>query len=67
MGFLLTWQFWLGIFIGAIVGYFTAALCAISGRASREEERIYDAHKREEMRRGESDIEIATKNDPRTD
>lgn len=72
MEFLSTWQFWLGIFIGAIVGFFVAALCAVSGRASREEERIsdeaiYEAAKREEERRGGPEIEIATQGKPEDD
>jgi len=42
MNFLSMWQFWIGIgigiFIGCIIGYFVAALCFISGQASRREE-----------------------------
>ena len=45
--------FIIGCFVGAIIGYFVTALCAISGQASREEER--------------REAEIATKDDPRTD
>ncbi|MBA7697361.1 hypothetical protein ES703_106026 [subsurface metagenome] len=44
MNFLSMWQFWIGfaigIFIGCIIGYFVAALCCISGRASRLEEKL---------------------------
>ena len=48
--------FIIGCFIGAIIGFFTAALCAASGRASRMEERIsdeaiYEAEERERKRR----------------
>ena len=43
MKFLSMWQFWIGfgvgIFIGSIIGYFVAALCCISGRESRLEEK----------------------------
>ena len=49
--------FLLGIFIGGIIGFFTAAILAASARASREEERmVYDAYKREEARRGYNPI-----------
>jgi len=44
MNFLSMWQFWIGvgigIFIGCIIGYFVAALCCVSGRASRFEEKL---------------------------
>ena len=44
MNFLSMWQFWIGlaigVFIGGIVGFFVAALCCISGRASRREEKL---------------------------
>jgi len=44
MNFLSMWQFWIGfgvgIFIGNIIGYFVAALCCISARASRQEENL---------------------------
>ena len=65
--------FIIGLFIGGIIGFFTTALCAISARASREEERIensliYEATKKEEARRGcKPDVEIAMQNNPRTD
>lgn len=43
MNFLSMWQFWIGlavgVFIGNIIGYFVAALCCISGRESRLEEK----------------------------
>lgn len=46
--------FIIGCFIGGAIGFFVAALCAGSGRASRaEEEMIYKAAKREEQRRDE--------------
>ena len=76
MEFLSTWQFWvgftIGLFAGAIVGYFVAALCAVSSRASRQEERmederIFEAAKRERKRRGLPETEIVTKNNLGTD
>jgi len=41
MSFFKSWAFWMlvGIFIGSIIGYFVAALCCISGRESRIEEK----------------------------
>lgn len=48
--FFSSWGFWLilGLFIGAIVGFFTACLCAVSGHASRDEERWEEeAHKKQ--------------------
>jgi len=38
--FFSSWGFWfiLGLLIGGIVGFFTAAICAASGQASRDEE-----------------------------
>ena len=50
--------FWLclGLVIGAIIGYFVAALCAISGQASRDEERLeYQA----EVKKAMSEVEEA--------
>jgi len=42
MSFFKSWAFWFlaGIFIGCIIGYFVAALCFISARASRHEDKI---------------------------
>ena len=49
-------KFWIGFIIalpvGAIVGYFVAALCAVSGRASRMEEKIEDSIKLETATQG---------------
>ncbi|KKN08075.1 hypothetical protein LCGC14_1060320 [marine sediment metagenome] len=41
MSFFKSWAFWflVGCFIGTIIGYFVAALCFISGRESRLEEK----------------------------
>jgi len=38
--FFQSWSFWLclGLVIGAIVGFFVAAICAVSGQVSRDEE-----------------------------
>jgi len=37
-----SWSFYflLGLFIGTMFGFFIAALCASSGKASREEEKF---------------------------
>jgi len=53
MSFFKSWAFWLlvGIFIGCIIGYFVAALCFISARESRLEE------KREQSLTKDEDIE----------
>ena len=64
--------FIIGCFIGGAIGFFAAIIISASGQASRMEEKIedrlvYEAAKREEERRGEPDIEIVTKNNPRTD
>jgi len=44
MNFLSMWQFWTGLavgcFIGAIIRYFTAALCCISAQSSRLEDKL---------------------------
>jgi len=41
MSFFKSWAFWMlvGCFIGFIFGYFTAAICFISARESRHEEK----------------------------
>ncbi len=41
MDFFKSWAFWFifGCFIGVIIGFFVAALCCISGRESRLEEK----------------------------
>jgi len=65
-------DFWIGFIVGGFIcgfiGFLSAAILAASGRASRKEERmVYDAYDREKKRRGGPEIEIATKNNPRTD
>jgi len=44
MNFLSMWQFWIGVAVGIvianIIGYFVVALCFISPRASRFEEKL---------------------------
>jgi uncharacterized membrane-anchored protein YhcB (DUF1043 family) len=50
--------FWLclGLVVGAIVGFFTYAFCAISGQASRDEEQLeYQA----EVNKATSEVEKA--------
>jgi len=50
--FFQSWGFWLilGLFIGAIFGFLVAALCAVSGQASRDEERWEEeARKKHEL------------------
>lgn len=58
-----------GCFVGGIIGFFTAAILAASGRASRMEDRIsdeaiYKAAKRQERREGYPEFKIATKGKP---
>lgn len=50
MSFFKSWAFWfiLGCFVGVIIGYFVAALCFISGQASRSEEKLEQSLKKEE-------------------
>jgi len=42
MSFFKSWAFWflVGCFVGVIIGYFVAALCFISARASRFEDKL---------------------------
>ncbi len=42
MSFFKSWAFWFifGCFVGVIIGFFVAALCSISARASRHEEKL---------------------------
>ena len=68
--FIQSWAcaFIIGCFIGGAIGFFATIIISASGKASRMEEKmVYDAYERERKRRGEPDIEIVTKNDPRTD
>jgi len=69
-----SWAFWfLIIAISFIAGFVVATILASGRRASSEEERreeemiVHDAYDREKRRRGGPEIEIATKNNPRTD
>jgi len=41
MSFFRSWAFWflVGCFVGVIIGYFVAAICFISARESRREEK----------------------------
>jgi len=50
MSFFKSWAFWMlvGCFIGFIFGYFTAAICFISARASRDEEKLEKSLMKEE-------------------
>lgn len=45
--------FIIGCFVGGFIGFIGAAILAASGKASRmEDERIFEAARREEQRRG---------------
>jgi len=50
MSFFKSWAFWLlvGCFVGVIIGYFVAALCFISARESRLEEKREQSLMKEE-------------------
>jgi len=70
--------FLFGCFIGAIIGFFVAALCAASSKGSRMEEKIENCLFQDQASidnfctkllakyKGKP-VEVVTKNDPRTD
>ena len=65
-----SWAFWFlaGIIVGFIAGFVLAIIIAGSGRASRAEELVvWGPAMREEARKGELKIEIATKGKPEDD
>ena len=50
MSFFKSWAFWFlfGCFVGVIIGFFVAALCSISARESRREEKLGQSLMKEE-------------------
>jgi len=50
MSFFKSWAFWMlvGCFIGVIIGYFVAALCFISARADRHQEKLEQSRMKDE-------------------